>query len=112
MKRLPFKQPAEEFTQIVDWNKNLVSGETITFAVSNPRLLRRLIAGTPDDSSQVVSSSLQSDGTSLLALRRGTHGNIYHIRSLASSNLNQILEEDLILPVWDMGDKEDYSDGF
>lgn len=112
MKRLTFKQPSEKFTQIVDWNKNLVSGETVNWATADVRLRKRLIAGTLDDSAQVVSSSLQSDGTSLLTIRRGVHGNIYHIRALASSSLNQILEEDLILPCWDMGDEEDYSDGF
>lgn len=103
MKRLQIKQPAEEFVLSVEFLANLKSGESITWAQSTPELEERMagFGDNPDDSAGVVQTTLNSDGAANISLRRGTKGNIYHIRVLASTNLNAIWEEDLILPVWD-----------
>ncbi len=108
MRRLGFKQPAEIRTEIVDFrasSKILASGEWITWITTNTTVVKRhadIFTGDKvliDDANGIVSSALPSDGSAKLILGAGRSRQDYEIEVLGSTNLGNVINEELVLPV-------------
>lgn len=94
MNLLPPKQPHEQYVMTVDF-QSLVGTAAVTYANAHVTVL----SGTVDDASNIVLTSLTSDGAVNLTVRRGTDGQDYGIRVLVSDANGQVFEEDLVLRV-------------
>lgn len=98
MKRIPIKQPLEEWPEIVDFAAFLETGETITYRNADSKVAK----GDASDAATVVKSTLISASTVKVIFQRGTHGIFYQTRVLISTSGNNVWHEDLVMPVWDL----------
>ena len=97
MKRLALKPPLVSTEEAVSFkDKMMASGEHITY-VSAPATVSR---GTATDAADVSSALISDSVTVLVRVKKGTHDNDYGIKVLVSTSQVDVLEDELVLPVW------------
>ena len=95
MNILPAKDPQEQYIHTIDF-QSLTGTETVSYANANVTLLK----GSVDDTSDIVLTTLTSDGAVNLTIRRGTHNQDYAVRVLVSASPSgNVFEEDLVVLV-------------
>lgn len=97
MKRLALKPPIVSTEEAVSFkDKMLASGEYITYANIAATVSRGIATDAADVGSVLISDSV----TVLVRVKKGTHDNDYGLKVLVSTSQADVLEDELVLPVW------------
>lgn len=92
------KQPSEEFTIALDFSGDLETGETI----ASKTVTASDLADSSDQTATIIVSSSIDGSRVRVRVRAGTNGHDYKITAVATTNLSQVYEHEVIMRVRDL----------